>query len=51
MIDGKITPEYLTKNGIWFCPHSILRNNLLANHIVYQEMDLEYDIQRETKST
>jgi len=51
MIDGKITPEHLTENGIWFCPHSILRHNLLINHVVYEEMDLGYDINREIKST
>lgn len=51
MITGSITPEYLAKNKIWFCPHSILRNHLLMNDIVYTEMDIGYDIQRETKST
>lgn len=49
MIDGKIAPEYLTKNGIWFCPHSILRHNLLMNGVVYREVDIGYDINRETK--
>ena len=47
MVNGKITPEYLAENQIWFTPHSILRNNLLMDGIMYREMDIGYSIRRE----
>jgi len=51
MLHGTITPEYLTENDIWFCPHSILRNRLFMDAVNYTETDFGYDINREQKTT